>query len=863
MTSAWFGVQVISVIALASVDLCDGHFSAAQTWTTLQLLHMAKSFASPPVSWKYGTDHCHGWLGVRCSNSSSNSGAVVELNLSSDEFQGQVSDLVCGLRDLRVLNLESPALEGCIPDCVWNLRELRSISTGEYSRLRVRAGDLPASTAAFEITHLQLPGVGLSALPPWISALSKLQVLDLSRNNLVSVPIEIGQLGELKELFLQFNQILMIPFSISNLTKLRTISLFGNNMQAIASSFNDMPHLKTLDLGENQIVTITRSFNDLPSLRSLYFDATNSGQIHAISSSFNHLPTLQSVDLSENDLHVVHYAFNNMSGLKDLYLDRNRLSANADFSSSFRFLPSLQLLNLSDNGLDAVPECVCEFTSLLRLDLSSNEISSIPTCLGRLSSLTHLDFSHNMITDEYIGPSLGDVSRLEVLKLAGNKIKNVPAFVGDFFCLRTLVLSQNMIQDVFVDPVEAPPNLESLDLSGNLLQAIPDGLRFLQRLATLKMSNNRIRDVSNVLDNVTTLQLVDLSFNNLSGWLRDDIKWLSRLESLNLAHNQLKGPIPSSLFDLRTGHLNCTSRNCNQLDLDLSTNFFTDFVPKWLCSDDQPIFTVSLDLSSNNLQGSVKPLLESYCVDYQTVSLSHNNLSGGIPSHGFVNSHLYVLDLSFNQLNGTIPTTLGNISNLSCVKLSSNQLLGSLSGTFLEANISDYFSTSPELKNLIELDLSDNLLSGPIPDNLIVVKNTSRRLDPGYEAPMLMYLNVSHNMLNGCIPDGLHMLSNLVSLDLSHNNLSGDIQHLQSVGLVDVSDNHPTEGAEDCLHDPEGFSKYRSSQQRPRQVWMVGAVVVVFGYVLLVFITWRLYWMSHLYRVSCRIYLWGSRVCGL
>ncbi|CAL5398439.1 hypothetical protein CsSME_00021640 [Camellia sinensis var. sinensis] len=94
----------------------------------------------------------------------------------------------------------------------------------------------------------------------------------------------------------------------------------------------------------------------------------------------------------------------------------------------------------------------------------------------------------------------------------------------------------------------------------------------------------------------TTLELVnviDLSSNNLSGEIPEEIANLSDLGTLNLSRNQLTGKIPKKIGELR-----------------------------WL---------ETLDLSSNHLSGSI-PSTMSALTSLNHLNLSYNNFSGSIPS---------------------------------------------------------------------------------------------------------------------------------------------------------------------------------------------------------------------------------------
>ena len=109
------------------------------------------------------------------------------------------------------------------------------------------------------------------------------------------------------------------------------------------------------------------------------------------------------------------------------------------------------------------------------------------------------------------------------------------------------------------------------------------------------------------------------------------------------------------------------------------------------------------------------------------------------------------LDLADNQISGPIPAaTLGRLTQLRALRLAGNQLSGPI---------------PPELGGLARLEwlsLGDNQLSGPIPPEL---GNLARLQD----------LALHRNQLSGPIPPALGNLARLVGLHLSQNQLSGPI----------------------------------------------------------------------------------------
>ncbi|OMP01353.1 protein TOO MANY MOUTHS-like protein [Corchorus olitorius] len=113
---------------------------------------------------------------------------------------------------------------------------------------------------------------------------------------------------------------------------------------------------------------------------------------------------------------------------------------------------------------------------------------------------------------------------------------------------------------------------------------------------------------------------------------------------------------------------------------------------------------------------------------------------------GQLGSTLQTLVLRENGHIGPIPSELGRITGLRSLDLSGNKLTTSIPGfSFPVLNV---------------LDLSQNLLMGPIPFSL-------------GSCPSLVKLDFSHNRLTGPIPDLVGGLKDLMLMDLSYNRLSG------------------------------------------------------------------------------------------
>lgn len=97
----------------------------------------------------------------------------------------------------------------------------------------VNIKNIPPNSGLFTFTfliNLYLNHNALTSVPPEITKLKHLELLDLSGNNLVSVPSELGMLTSLKELYLFDNHLTTLPQELGALHQLQTLGIEGNPM---------------------------------------------------------------------------------------------------------------------------------------------------------------------------------------------------------------------------------------------------------------------------------------------------------------------------------------------------------------------------------------------------------------------------------------------------------------------------------------------------------------------------------------------------------------------------------------------------------------------------------------------------------
>lgn len=264
-------------------------------------------------------------------------------------------------------------------------------------------------------------------------------------------------------------------------------------------------------------------------------------------------------------------------------------------------------------------------------------------------------------------------------------------------------------------------------------------------LVTLNLSSNSIS--GSLPASLGNCKVVDLSRNQLS----DDISvlrnWESNLEILDLSSNGLRGSIPN-LTQFQS--LTSLSIRNNSLEGALPSTFGS--YPK----------LSAIDLSSNRFDGPI-PYSFFTSTSITNLNLSGNHLTGTIPLEGSHASELLVLpsippmeslDLSNNALTGGLPSDIGNWGRLMLLNLARNSLSGPLPDELSKLTLLEY------------LNLSHNNFNGHIPGKL---------------PSSLKFLDVAYNNLSGKIPDNLNSFPDSSftpgndELEHHHASSSGDV----------------------------------------------------------------------------------------
>ena len=223
-----------------------------------------------------------------------------------------------------------------------------------------------------------------------------------------------------------------------------------------------------------------------------------------------------------------------------------------------------------------------------------------------------------------------------------------------------LALADRGILGLFPNEVT---ELQILDLSGNLLSGtLPPALGRLANLRSLDLEGNNLHGpIPAEVKYLKALEILDLSNNNLGTQIPPDLGALSRLRVLSLSSAGVVGPLPPELGNLESLEV-----------LKLDRNGVTGPLPAQLGNLSS---LRELDLFYNTVNGPIPPEMGRLSA-LEVLDLRRNRLNGPIPPELGDLAALRVLNLSWNELSGSIPPELGNPQTLEEVILHNNSLVG-------------------------------------------------------------------------------------------------------------------------------------------------------------------------------------------
>ncbi|KAL6880174.1 hypothetical protein ACP4OV_011739 [Aristida adscensionis] len=541
------------------------------------------------------------------------------------------------LCNLEVLDLGLSRLHGDVTELIKNLprcspNELHELDLSENQL----TGILPRWIGQFTgLTLLDLSFNNImGTIPTSIMQFANLRTLDLSGNHLTGhVPYEVGMLPNLTSLCLDYNDLDGVITEEHFARSLQKIDLSYNALKIqLRSDWQPPPRLDYACFAACQMGPSFPGWLQWH-VAITYLDISSAGIADKLpqwfSSAFSNVKML---NISSNQLNGT--LPNNMGSMSlgQLYLSSNQLTGLIP-----TLPPNLAVLDLSRNSLSGplpsdmgsanliklflfsnqitghIPESFCKYEGLAMLDLSNNFLEGeLPSCLRTMEDIQFLALSNNSLSGEF--PTfVQNFTNMQLLDLSRNKFSGrLPIWIGNLVYLCILRLSHNRFFGNIPVNITNLVCLQYMDLNNNEISGpLPSNLSNLKAMITtdtthyvchpdmtisptslspvLKGQELNYGSIGRIFD--TDMMSFDLSSNNLTGKIPEDITALDALVNLNLSWNHFIGAVPNKIGKMQSLE-----------SLDFSRNRLSGEIPTTLSN---LTFLSYLDLSYNNLTGTI------------------------------------------------------------------------------------------------------------------------------------------------------------------------------------------------------------------------------------------------------------------
>lgn len=299
------------------------------------------------------------------------------------------------------------------------------------------------------------------------------------------------------------------------------------------------------------------------------------------------------------------------------------------------------------------------------------------------------------------------------------------------------------------------------------------------RISGLQLAHNNMIGTlpESLFDQLINLTIVDFSHNQLSGTIPTTVGKLRNIQTFSLAHNRFSGTIPTEIRAMGSHAPPDEMAPSLELLAELTDGIFDrNGTLRNATIDDEQLYTFGLsqfDVSHNNLNGTL-PTTIGELVNLEAVDVSNNPELGADGCCEYADSYFK----SFYGYNTTIPTEVGNLKKLQVFRMDWSRFMRQIpteighmralkfwrmQGSFSTNQVSGSIPTEfGMLRKLVEFMMENNTLSGTIPGQIT-------------EMESLEVFQVQDNQLSGTLPANLGDLTHLSHWDTFGNKLEGDM----------------------------------------------------------------------------------------
>ena len=546
------------------------------------------------------------------------------LHLGNNQLTGQLPMEINNLYQLTSLQLSGNQFFGDLPPNMMNLTNLVDLYL-DYNQF---TGNIFPIFSMSNLQHVALSNNQfIGNIPPNIQNLQNLNHLDLSFNQISgNIPPIIGSLSFLSHLMLNDNQLSGdIPASLANLSNLQFMLLFNNQLTGCYD-----PALASLCGQLDPSYNNNAGVSDGNMLDATWEDFCNTGSCNAVfdlaltmNLSAGQAPVVAPGDMVSFDITI-----SNQGSIDafDVFVT-NYLPA------GYSFDPALNPGWFDINGDNY-------FEYLI--------VGPIPASTSYVTTLTL------MVNNPFTGTPDDLVNFAEIINSADDNDPTTPPPAD---------IDSTPDNDPFNDAGGTPNGAEDDYIDGDGTGMPLDGVAATDEDDHDPALVTMASILACVQRDYEALRALYLSTNG-DTWT-DNTGWH------DAAFFTANATAPLGT-DLSTWHGVSTDAGGCVTSLDLSNNNLTGFIAPEI--GDLTDLT-SLYLSYNQLSGDIPPSI-GMLSNLITCWLSDNQLMGYIPAEIGMLSNLVELYLNSNQLMGSIPPELAMLTNLQFINLSNNQLTG-------------------------------------------------------------------------------------------------------------------------------------------------------------------------------------------
>ena len=431
---------------------------------------------------------------------------------------------------------------------------LTKLDSLHYSYTLLDLTSLMSLDGLSSVSKLYAIGCGLSI----VSSFPRLQKVDglfLSRNKITNIFLEFfSRIPTVKNLYLDRNLISNLSF-LRSPNEIESLSLHSNNIHILyTEDFIWMSKLRRLHLESNHIQLVPK-LRGMNLLTALYLENNRIAVI--TKNAFEGIPLI-TLCLSYNTLLEPYRSSFTFLGHLEI---TETLFDTARFNKIFSSVNALRYLIVNRNIIQHI-KYLPGLQKLYSLEVSMNEISNISDdAFKDMKNLRVLKLRQNAITTL---AAFQGLPKLMTLNLAGNKILEIDqTFFNGTLSLWMLSLHDNLITEI--DSFPRLPVLTNLFLGRNRIQIINPLAGFSHSIRFLDLSHNFLSDISFV-DKIISLQEF-LVYNNAIGYVHSRVfQNLTSLRILNLAFNDIHFIDPITVSEVTRFSLNISGNAIDQVD---------------------------------------------------------------------------------------------------------------------------------------------------------------------------------------------------------------------------------------------------------------------------------------------------------